>query len=262
MSWCRGCPSPHDQGKWQGWLRHSGLCKLDLTQWHLKKFTPTLRHASTRRMLLTRLASFGRVSIYLLLRSCSKNETKYGHTGLHTVQEERLRSRKCYLAKTNYCLAKITGEHCISHNLLNKIERQNKTIDVVGLSWLPKEQLTSIGKKNLVANVLCEQHNSMLSPLDAAVGQLIEAIGSIDMDLLSNAPNGFVSGKWGGCRAVGIKDAHRPRPFRPDQNKNRRSVRTKTQMHGAALQPCRPLAPWMGALRGDTRNKDFSLFKF
>ena len=97
---------------------------------------------------------------------------------------------KCYLSHTNGCSTKITGEHCISHNLLNKIEKQNKTIDVVGLSWLPKDQLTSIGKKNLVSNVLCYQHNSDLSPLDSAIGDLVEAIGSIDAEYQSVSPVG------------------------------------------------------------------------
>lgn len=97
---------------------------------------------------------------------------------------------KCYLSHTNGCSPKITGEHCISYNLLNKIEKQNKTIDVVGLSWLPKDELTSIGKKKLVSNVLCCQHNSDLSPLDSAIGDLVEAIGSIDSEYQSASPVG------------------------------------------------------------------------
>lgn len=97
---------------------------------------------------------------------------------------------KCYLSRTNGCTTKITGEHCISHNLLNKIEKQSKTINVVGLSWLPKDQLTSIGKKSLVSNVLCEQHNSDLSPLDSAIGDLVEAIGAIDAEYLKSNPVG------------------------------------------------------------------------
>lgn len=97
---------------------------------------------------------------------------------------------KCYLSHTNGCSTKITGEHCISHNLLNKIEKQNKTIDVVGLTWLPKGQLTSIGKKNLVSNILCDQHNSDLSPLDSAIGDLIDAIGGIDAEYLGASPVG------------------------------------------------------------------------
>jgi len=97
---------------------------------------------------------------------------------------------KCYLSHTNGCSTKITGEHCISHNLLNKIEKQNKTIDVVGLSWLPKDEMTSIGKKSLVSNVLCSQHNSDLSPLDSAIGDLVEAIGSIDVEYQNPIPIG------------------------------------------------------------------------
>ena len=97
---------------------------------------------------------------------------------------------KCYLSHTNGCTTKITGEHCISHNLLNKIEKQNKTIDIVGLTWLPKDQLISIGKNNLVSNVLCEQHNSALSPLDSAIGDLVEAIGAIDAEYQNTSPVG------------------------------------------------------------------------
>lgn len=97
---------------------------------------------------------------------------------------------KCYLSHTNGCSTKITGEHYISHTLLNKIEKQNRTVDVVGLSWLPKGQMTSIGKNSLVSNVLCDQHNSDLSPLDSAIGSLIDAIGSIDTNYLGPSPVG------------------------------------------------------------------------
>lgn len=98
---------------------------------------------------------------------------------------------KCYLSHTNGCSTKITGEHCISHNLLNRIEKHNKTVDVVGLGWLPRDRLTSIGKKNLVSTVLCSQHNSALSPLDSAIGDLVEAISSIDADFQSQSPLGL-----------------------------------------------------------------------
>jgi hypothetical protein len=97
---------------------------------------------------------------------------------------------KCYLSHTNGCSTKISAEHCISHNLLNKIEKQNKTIDVMGLSWLSKEQLKSIGKASLTSNVLCSQHNSDLAPLDSAIGELVEAIGSIDQEYQRTTPVG------------------------------------------------------------------------
>lgn len=88
--------------------------------------------------------------------------------------------KKCFLAETKGCSDKISGEHYISYNLLNKIEKNNRTIDIAGLSWLPKEQLRSIGRTNLVTNILCRTHNSELSALDIAAGRLVEAIGSID----------------------------------------------------------------------------------
>lgn len=98
---------------------------------------------------------------------------------------------KCYLAHTNGCDSKITGEHCISHTLLNKIERQNKTINILGLSWLPKDHWTSVGKKSLVSNVLCSTHNSNLSPLDDSIGGLVDAIYRIDVEYQRQDPDGL-----------------------------------------------------------------------
>lgn len=92
---------------------------------------------------------------------------------------------KCYLSHTNGCSTKISREHFISHNLLNKVEKHNKTIDIVGLNWLPKDQLTSIGKQSLVSNILCDQHNSALSPLDSSIGDLVDAISAIDAEYRS-----------------------------------------------------------------------------
>lgn len=99
---------------------------------------------------------------------------------------------KCYLAHTKGCSKKISGEHYISKALLDIIERQNKTIDVTGLSWLPKEQLTSIGKANLTAKILCTDHNSALSPLDSEVARFVYAIGNIDAELQKEVPNSLV----------------------------------------------------------------------
>ena len=65
---------------------------------------------------------------------------------------------KCYLSATKGCSEKISQEHYISEALLNSIERHNSTIDVCGLSWLPKEHLKSIGKSSLTAGILCTTH--------------------------------------------------------------------------------------------------------
>lgn len=89
---------------------------------------------------------------------------------------------KCFLNSRKGCSTKISREHYISNKLLNIVERKNKTIDVAGLSWLPKEKIKSIGKTNLVSNILCEKHNSDLSALDSSIGNFVEAISEIDKD--------------------------------------------------------------------------------
>ncbi|BAQ64035.1 hypothetical protein [Geminocystis sp. NIES-3709] len=95
---------------------------------------------------------------------------------------------KCYLSHTKGCSEKISGEHYISEALLNVIEKQNRTIDVTGFTWLPKEQLSSISKANLKAKILCTNHNCALSPLDSAVADFVAAIGSIDIEQQKQVP--------------------------------------------------------------------------
>ena len=98
-------------------------------------------------------------------------------------QKNGLANARCYLRSRKGCCQKISGEHYISDALLNRLEKQNKTIDVYGLSWLPKKKLKSIGKKRLVANILCSNHNSLMSPLDSCVIDLVEALESINKGL-------------------------------------------------------------------------------
>lgn len=97
---------------------------------------------------------------------------------------------KCYLSVTKGCSEKISQEHYISEALLHKIERHNSTIDVCGLSWLPKEHLKSIGKSSLTAGVLCTDHNSALSGFDSEIAKLVDAIFSIDKDFQNDTPQG------------------------------------------------------------------------
>ena len=95
--------------------------------------------------------------------------------------------KKCYLGFTKGCSDKISGEHYISRSLLNLIEKHNKTIDVSGLSWLPKGHIKSIGKSSLEANILCTYHNSKLSPFDTEIEKFVSAIFSIDKDFIGDS---------------------------------------------------------------------------
>ncbi len=98
--------------------------------------------------------------------------------------------KKCILASRKGCSTKISKEHYISNKLLNVIEEQNKTIDIAGLSWMPKEKLKSIGKSNLVSNILCTTHNSALSDLDSSIGDFVSYISEIDNNLQLHHPVG------------------------------------------------------------------------
>jgi hypothetical protein len=106
-----------------------------------------------------------------------KSKTGYSH-------------EKCFLSSRKGCSTKISGEHYISEKLLNVIEEQNKTIDVAGLSWMPKGKIKSIGKSNLVSNILCTTHNSSLSDLDSSIGDFVSYISEIDKNLQLSCPVG------------------------------------------------------------------------
>lgn len=93
---------------------------------------------------------------------------------------------KCILKSRKNCSSNISREHYISNNLLNVIEKNNKTIDVAGLLFLPKNKIKSIGKSSLVSKILCATHNSNLSTLDTLIGDFVSFIIEIDIKLQSS----------------------------------------------------------------------------
>lgn len=99
---------------------------------------------------------------------------------------------QCYLAETNGCSKKISKEHYISKSLLDQIEKQNAKIDIAGLTWIPREQYKSVGKASLTSKMLCQKHNSALSPIDGAICEFTRAISAIDADFLNEQPEGLV----------------------------------------------------------------------
>jgi hypothetical protein len=90
-----------------------------------------------------------------------------GHKGSHP---------KCYLRDLQTCSEKISGEHAISATVLKAINKD--AITIAGFPWLKKGETRSVGIKSLVANCLCEAHNSALSSLDAGAGQFYRALQS------------------------------------------------------------------------------------
>ena len=96
-------------------------------------------------------------------------------------EEEAYLHPKCYARGHGSCSRKISKEHFISENLLRQMEL-NGTVKVCGLACQASEQFNIFGikHKNLAPKILCEYHNSVLSPLDKTMGEFFEIIGDFD----------------------------------------------------------------------------------
>lgn len=77
---------------------------------------------------------------------------------------------KCYARCLQNCSRKISGEHYFTHALLRKIGSDPRGIYLRGAPWQPAG--TWIPPHALTAAVLCDRHNSQLSPLDEFASSL------------------------------------------------------------------------------------------
>lgn len=87
--------------------------------------------------------------------------------------------RECFLKGHGDCKGALTGEHFISKSLLRLLTKNN-TVQIGGLPWQPKNKLQIFGINAVVANILCEGHNSKLSKLDDEGVKLFKAIYAAD----------------------------------------------------------------------------------
>lgn len=105
----------------------------------------------------------------------------------------------CFLDGYGDCGGKISGEHYISRTVLESVSPTGKT-QIGGLRWQKPQTLQSIGINSLVANILCEAHNSSLSQFDAAAGTLFRAIDAADKQSHELPPitviDGYVIERW------------------------------------------------------------------
>lgn len=69
---------------------------------------------------------------------------------------------RCYANTRGGCSTKISGEHFVSHSLIELYHGEGAVLQP---SWAPS---ASISAARFVANVLCEKHNNGLSAADAA----------------------------------------------------------------------------------------------
>jgi len=86
---------------------------------------------------------------------------------------------RCYASRLGTCSPKITREHYVSHGVL---KRFGDTIAISGAPWLGTQPKT-IPVATFAPKVLCETHNTALSPLDDVAKRVFEALLDFDADL-------------------------------------------------------------------------------
>jgi len=97
----------------------------------------------------------------------------------------------CYLKHTNNCSKRMSREHYISRCVLEV----TKTFGLRGLPWQdPNEEVVDYGIESLAARILCERHNSALSPLDAMAARVYRIIMQIRDDLANRTR--YDRGRW------------------------------------------------------------------
>jgi len=106
---------------------------------------------------------------------------------------------KCFLNGFGECDGKLSREHYISDTVLQALNVNGKMV-IGGLSWQPQDKLQKIGISSLQSKILCENHNSSLSEMDATAGKLFRILDSIDKSPKSvqddNLFDGRVVEKW------------------------------------------------------------------
>jgi hypothetical protein len=96
---------------------------------------------------------------------------------------------KCFASDMADCSTKISREHFISHSLIREIEKTyvpGERMQVGGFPWQTPGQLQEVSPSSLASKVLCERHNSALSPLDSVGGSFFRAFHQIHYEFHSN----------------------------------------------------------------------------
>lgn len=87
----------------------------------------------------------------------------------------------CFLQGFGACRGGLSREHYISESVL-RATGANPAAKIGGLAWQPADTIQSIGIGSLQSKILCEGHNSNLSPIDAVAANLFKTLHAIDKD--------------------------------------------------------------------------------
>ena len=104
-------------------------------------------------------------------------KSSVGTIALATASVPPSENHRCYLSSLGNCSSKITKEHFISRNILERITSDSGrlTIEGAGHFFGGKEQV-QIGVNDFASKVLCDTHNNALSALDSAAGTAFSTI--------------------------------------------------------------------------------------
>jgi len=86
----------------------------------------------------------------------------------------------CYAAELSDCSTQISKEHYVSDSILRLVSLGEPSVLVRNLRFQSPETLEPKGISNLVAKVLCSNHNSDLSRFDCAGQSLFDGMDQID----------------------------------------------------------------------------------
>lgn len=83
---------------------------------------------------------------------------------------------KCYARVLGDCATKLSDEHYIPENVLLKLSRGSKFLDVTNHPQAPGKTLHRFSIARLAPRILCTKHNSALHPLDDELGRFFDGI--------------------------------------------------------------------------------------
>lgn len=106
--------------------------------------------------------------------------------GVTKLDGTPFKNDRCYLWPVGSCSTKMTKEHFISRNILEKVATSTLRFENAG-HFFGGQQTVEIGIDSFSAKVLCDKHNSALSDLDTAAGAAFSTIEALAKDFVEFA---------------------------------------------------------------------------
>jgi len=104
--------------------------------------------------------------------------------GKITIKETEFSNPSCYLScMSSTCSSKMTKEHFISRNILEKLTKDTLKFENAGHFFGGKSRI-EIGIDGFASKVLCDNHNSAMSPLDIVAGAAFQRVEELTKDII------------------------------------------------------------------------------